>query len=67
MNKEEIKQECEELYTLIKQSCERLSELQEMCKHEDTFEGEYMWRLGSTYPATICVHCGKPIKNNKEE
>lgn len=62
MTNEEIKSECELQYKQIKDSHDRLSELRSLCKHEHTFEGLWEWRVGSTYPATICSYCGTCVK-----
>ena len=59
---QEIKKECEQLYVQIKNAEERLKELRSRCKHENTFEGNYSWRIGSTQPAVICEYCGSLIR-----
>lgn len=62
MNKEEIKIKCTHLYAEIQDAKDRLKMLREICKHEDTFEGMWEWRVGSTFPAIVCSHCGQLIK-----
>jgi len=62
MDNQEIKIECEQLFETIKKSRERIDELQFLCKHEQTFEGLYSWRLGCIDHATICSYCHKAIK-----
>jgi hypothetical protein len=42
---------------------EELENLKLACHHEDTFEGNYEWRLGASYRAIICHDCGAVIKN----
>ena len=32
------------------------------CKHENTFEGNWSWRVGCIDNATICNDCGECIK-----
>lgn len=39
-----------------------LKEIQKDCRHTNTFEGNWEWRVGSTIPATICSDCGTCIK-----
>lgn len=63
MTPEEIKSECEYWYDLIKKAETGLRELRENCKHENTFEGDYSWRIGSTSPATICSYCGVVVND----
>lgn len=62
MTGNEIKLECEKHYLEIQNANDRLKELREICKHEETFEGKYSWRIGSIIPAKICSFCNKPIK-----
>lgn len=62
MTPEEIKEECELQYNQIKNAEARLKELRAICKHENTFEGNYSWRVGSIMPATICSDCGELVK-----
>lgn len=59
MTGEEIKEECEYLYSQIKSANERLDELRKICTHENTFEGNWSWRVGTFDPAIICGNCGK--------
>lgn len=65
MTNSEIKDECEKMYAQIKQAEERLKEVRAICKHEDTFEGTWSWRIGSIQPAIICSYCGSLIKYRK--
>lgn len=62
MSNDEIKKECELMYKQIKDAENRLKELRSICKHENTFEGNYSWRLGATQPAEMCSDCGILIK-----
>lgn len=61
MENNEIKLECEKMYAQIEAAHERLKELRLECKHEKTFEGNYSWRVASSFPATICEYCGHPV------
>ena len=56
-----MKEECENLYKIIKNSQDRLEQLREICKHEETHIGNYSWRVGSVENAEICNICGKKI------
>ena len=61
MEPEDIKNECDELYNVIKQSQNRLEELQKICKHKTTYVGSYSYRIGQSSETTICKHCGSPL------
>lgn len=58
MDNQQIKQECELMYSQIKNAEDRLKELRSICKHENTFNGTWSWRPGSYQPTTICSDCG---------
>ena len=62
MTSEQIKKDCEMVRGMIKICQDRLEDLQSKCKHENTFEGNYSWRIGSIDPAIICSDCGKLIE-----
>lgn len=62
MSNKEIKISIDQLYKVIKDSQEEIKTLREKCKHEETFEGNYSWRIGSIVNATICSFCGEVIK-----
>lgn len=62
MTAEEIKSDCEKMYQQIKDAENRLKELRSVCKHENTFEGDYSWRIGAILPAIICSDCGALMK-----
>lgn len=62
MKQEEIKQECELMYSQIKNAEERLKELRKICKCENTFEGTWSWRVANYQPAIICSDCGNLVK-----
>jgi hypothetical protein len=53
-----IKEQCEYQYEQIRKSEERLKELRAMCKHNNTYEGKYSWRVGCIDSAIICSDCG---------
>lgn len=62
MTNDEILADAESQYTTIKAAEERLKELRDtICKHEETFEGNYSWRVGAIEAATICKFCHKPL------
>lgn len=61
MTPEEIKEECELQYNQIKNAEARLKELRSLCKHENTFEGNYSYRVGVVERALICSYCNTPI------
>ena len=63
MKPSQIKTECELIYTQIKSLENRLKRLRSICKHPDTFEGNYSYRVGSMCPATICIDCGEVVSN----
>lgn len=62
MDQEEIKKECERMYAQIKNCEDRLKTVRNICKHPNTFEGNYSWRIGVIQPAEICSDCGQLIK-----
>jgi hypothetical protein len=62
MKAEEIKSSCEEMYKQIRDAEAKLKELRSVCKHPNTFEGNYSWRVGSIQPAIICSDCGSLMK-----
>ena len=62
MNSEEIKAECEKIHSELVLGNARLNELRKLCKHENTFEGYYSWRVGNISPALLCSDCGDFIK-----
>lgn len=63
MTNQDIKNECERYYEVIKNAKEKLAEIRKECKHTETFQGNYSWRVGATYPALICSSCGEVVKN----
>lgn len=62
MTQEEINADCEKQYEAIKKSEDRLKVLRNICKHPNTFEGNYSWRVGAINRAIICSDCGTCIK-----
>lgn len=62
MTNEEIKAECEAQYAAIKHAEKKLEWLRVECKHENTFEGNWSYRIGNIQPAIICSDCGSLIK-----
>lgn len=61
MTNEKIKTECEQMYLQIQEAEDRLVELRKICKHENTFEGNYSWRPGAISVEEICSYCGELI------
>ncbi len=62
MKNEDIKVACEHLFTVIKMSEDKLSEIRKICKHEKTYEGNYSWRPGAIQLADICEYCGELVQ-----
>jgi hypothetical protein len=62
-----IKEQCEACYLQIKQAHEELTRLRSICKHTNTFEGNYSWRPGCIEPVTICSDCDEVIKVHRPE
>ncbi len=62
MSNEDMKAACEIQYAAIKRAEERLKDLRSICPHENTFEGNYSYRVGSILAAEICGDCGSLIK-----
>jgi len=67
MTNEEIKSEKDKMYNLIKNAKERLEEIRQICKHENTSVCNYEWRIGSVIPAKVCDYCGKVIYNKEHD
>lgn len=57
----DIKKECELMYSQIKKAENRLKELREICKHEDTFIGNYSYRIGVIDEVKLCEYCGSVL------
>lgn len=63
MTNEEISVAVLAQYAAIKSANERLAELREnICKHEESFEGKYSWRVGAMEKAIICKFCNKTLE-----
>lgn len=62
MTQEEIKKQCEEIFKQIKEAEDRLKQIRELCKHQNTFEGNWSYRIGSILPAIICSDCKQLVK-----
>ncbi len=62
MSNDEIKNNAEFLYKQISDAQEGLKVLRSVCKHEETFEGNYSYRIGVIQAAIICSFCGELIK-----
>jgi hypothetical protein len=66
MTQEQIKIECEKAYAQITSAENRLKEIRSLCKHPNTFEGNYQWRIGSIIKGEICSDCNTFIKRKEE-
>lgn len=62
MTQKEINEQCDAMYAQIKEAEEKLKEIRSICKHPDTFEGNYSFRIGYVLPAYICSDCHQLIK-----
>jgi len=62
MESKDIKLECELIFKALSDYRLRLDELRKLCKHENTYKGDYSWRIGSSDPAIICSDCGDVVE-----
>jgi hypothetical protein len=63
MIQEEIKISIDNCRKTIESMQDSIKDMQENhCKHTNTFEGTWSYRIGSYLPAEICSDCGKLIK-----
>jgi hypothetical protein len=67
MTQEQIKKLFEDNCKIIKMAEDNISLLGSVCKHPNTFEGNYSHRIGNIQPATICSDCGACIKIHTQE
>lgn len=59
----DIRKEIDSLYDVRKTALEQIENIREnICKHEETYEGNYSWRIGNIQPAIFCKNCDKLIK-----
>ena len=63
MKPSQIKTECEQVYQNIKLQEDKLERLQSICKHPNTFEGNYYYRIAQYTKGLICSDCRKIIKS----
>lgn len=63
MTQEQIRKDAERFYAIIKEAELGLKVLREGCKHPNTFEGDYQYRVGATFKANICSDCGSVVKH----
>ena len=61
MKQSEIKTECELIYTQIENLNDRLTRLRSICKHENTYDGIYSWRVGVMQQTRLCCDCNSVI------
>lgn len=57
-----IKEECDSLYKIIKESQDRLDKIRKTCPHKEFVIGYYEWRTGAGCNGFICTDCGKFLK-----
>ncbi len=62
MTQEKIKQDCQEMYDNIRRAEACLKKIREVCKHPNTSESNYSYRVGNIQPAEVCSDCGQFIK-----
>jgi len=63
MTNEEIKARVDDLLKQINLAESELDKIREsICKHDDTFIGNYSFGYGRVYIGTICSYCGKFLK-----
>ena len=67
MKPAQIKTECELIYTQIQSLEDRLTRLRSICKHVNTHNGNYSYRVGSIVPAKICSDCGEVLTTEWEK
>ena len=65
--KSDIKTECEQVYQNIKLQQDKLKRLRSICKHPNTFKGNYSYRVGSICDAVICSDCNEIISTEWEK
>lgn len=61
MTQEEIKSETQGQYDIMQNAKLKIEELRAICKHPNTEECPYSFRVGNIEPAIICSDCGKLI------
>ena len=62
MTNEEIKKEYTVLVNRIEYAKNKIAELQSICRHEKTYDGNYSYRVGVVQPAVFCAYCDELIK-----
>lgn len=63
MKAAEIKIEKELMFEQIRKAEERLAEIRKICKHENTFEGNWSYGPGRYFLSEICSDCGDCLKS----
>jgi len=61
MKQSEIKTECELINGQIKSLEERLTRLRSICKHPNTYEGMFSWKVGVNKPPLLCSDCNQVV------
>lgn len=54
--------EVDKYYDIIKDANFKLDEIRKNCPHKETYEGLYMWRIGSAQEMIICKTCDEPLQ-----
>lgn len=67
MNYLAIQSEVRSLQETIRNANNRLNELRALCKHENTFIGNYEFQRPTIFQCTICADCCSPVDNSIEE
>lgn len=62
MTQGEIKQKTQEQYNAIETAEQTLKELRLLCKHPNTEQSLYSWRIGAMEQAIICSDCGELVR-----
>ena len=64
MKQSDIKIECEQAYQNIKMQEDKLTRLRSICKHPNTYKGNYSYRVGAVSEAVICSDCNEVVSTD---
>ena len=64
MKQSDIKTECELIYQNIRSMNFRLERLRSICKHPNTYKGNYSYRVGAVSEAVICSDCNEVVSTD---
>lgn len=67
MNYLSIQSEVRSLQETIRNANKRLDELRKLCKHENTFIGNYEIQRPTILQCAICADCCSPVDNSLQE